>query len=111
MVFSLAKVLAAGPNSAYKAGDIVKLRDFETRTLKNPKYEAWVNNPMNKSNAKKVGEEPPEYISQLHTIFGPRVFMINPLAVNPVDTDWITYKVQELNVECLVKNPLKLLEL
>lgn len=110
MCFGIAKVLIAGSESKYKPGDIVKLRDFEARTLKNPAYGAWANNPYEKSNAKKVGEEPPEYISNLHKSFGSKMFMLNPISFLTEGTDWITYKVSQLNIECLIKNPLKLVK-
>lgn len=110
MCFGVAKVLIAGKESKYKAGDIVKLRDFEARTLKNPDYSAWVNNPYNRSNAKRVGEEPPEYVSNLHKSFGTKMFMLNPISFSTEGLDWITYKISSLNIECRIKNPLKLIK-
>lgn len=110
MTFSIGKVLLAGESCKYKKGDIVKLRDLEIKTLKNPRYEAWVSNPWSKSNAKKVGEAPPAHVSQAITVFGQKMFMINPLLVDVSDKDWITFKINEMNIEAKIKNPRKLLE-
>lgn len=111
MTFAIAKVLSSGPKSIYKPGDIVKLRDFEARTLKNPKYEMWDNNPYSKSNLKKVGEAPPEYTSAAMAVYGPRMFMLNPLSFEIKPQDWITFKISDQNVENKIKNPEDLLSI
>lgn len=109
MTFALAKVLSSGPESVYKAGDVIKLRDFETRTLKNPKNELWNNNSYSKSNLKKIGEAPPEYTSAAMAVYGPRMFMVNPLSLEIKPEDWITFKITDMNIENKIKEPLKLL--
>lgn len=109
MTFAIAKVLSAGPESLYNAGDIIKLRDFEARTLKNPKSEIWNNNAYSKSNLKKVGEAPPEYTSAAMAVYGPRMFMVNPLSLEIKPEDWITFKITDMNIENKIKEPLKLL--
>lgn len=62
-----AKVLAVGKGCEYnvKAGDIIKLQDHLTMTVKNPQYEAWLNNDMNKSNAQKIGDQPPRMLQPI----------------------------------------------
>lgn len=103
--FPVAKVLAAGPDSSYTAGDIVKLRDFEVRTIPNPKYEAWSNNPYSKSNMQKVGSEPQAVINNMRVVFQQKMFSLRPLAEHVSEEDYVTFKVADANLECKIKNP------
>ena len=108
--FSIAKVLNAGPESAYEQGDIVKLRDFETATIDNPRYEAWTNNPHNSSNMTKVGQEPPSTINNLMSIYKTKMFVMNPLKLELDDDDFITFKVFDANIDNPIKDPMRFIE-
>lgn len=107
--FSVGKVLATGPESEYSPGDIVKLRDWDTATMNNPRYEAWVNNPHNSSNMKKVGQEPPTSINNLMAKFSTRIFSVNPLLVEKPEDDWITFELTDMELGAPIKNPMELI--
>lgn len=100
--FPLGKVLAVGDGSAYKVGDIVKLKDYETSTISNPMYEAWIANPYSKANVERVGKEPEPYLQNLWTMHGPKLFRINPLKQKLSSTDWLTFKFADAHIECTV---------
>jgi len=108
--FPVAKVLIAGTDSVYKPGDIVKLRDFETRSIPNPKYEAWNNNPYSKSNLQRVGQEPQSTINNLRVVFQQKMFSLRPLDEHVSEDDYVTFKVADANVECKINNPHALLD-
>lgn len=102
--FSVGKVLAVGPVSDYKVGDIVKLKDFEVATIPNPAYEAWTNNPYSKSNAERVGKEPPRYLDNLQLSYAQRIFRIHPLRMELSSSDRVTFKLNNPHIECRVSN-------
>lgn len=108
--FPIGKILAAGDKSTYKKGDIVKLKDFEAGTIDNPRYEMWTNNPHNRSNMNKVGQEPPSTINNLMSIFKAKMFVINPLKLELDDDDYMTFKLFDANIENGIKDPLKFIE-
>lgn len=84
-VFPVGKVLQAGVDTGYKAGDIVRLRDNEVRTYVNPRYEMWINNEYSKSNIAnhQVGSAPPKYIQGLFTgVLGRKGFITNPFKLD-----------------------------
>lgn len=97
-ILPVAKVLVAGPETDYKAGDLVKMRDDETRTIENPRYEMWNNTPYDKSNMEKVGEAPPKYINKFFRTYGPNYFCLNPLKVEPDADDLLTIKIHQNRV-------------
>lgn len=104
--FSFAKVLAAGPESKYKAGEIVKLRDTDSLSIETSKYKSWVDNPMSKSNLKQKGEEPQRYVSNIFKSLGPYAFILNPLDLAKLDShvDDAVYKVSDAKIENVVKD-------
>lgn len=102
--FSIAKVIANGPEATYKVGEIVKLKDYDTAVIPNPAYEAWSNNPYSKSNAERVGVEPPRYLDNLQTAYAQRVFRINPLKLEMSESDKATFKLNNPHIECRVAN-------
>lgn len=104
--FSFAKVFAAGPDSPYKVGEIVKLRDVDTMSIETQKYREWVDNPYSKSNLKQVGEEPQRYLSNIFPKWGPHVFVLNPLNVEDFDLgeDDDLYKRDAAVVENRIKD-------
>ena len=103
--FSFAKVLASGPDSKYKPGDIVKLRDADVLSAESSKYIAWVENEYNRSNLKKIGQEPPRFVSNIYKVLGSRSFILNPLDVQSLDTnvDDSIYKLNDAKIENKVK--------
>lgn len=107
--YSFAKILAVGPESKYKQGQIVKLRDTDTLTIESAKYKQWVNNPMSKSNLKQQGEEPLRYVSNIHANYAAFTFILNPFDLNKLDehVDDCIYKVSDSKIE----NPVKDVEL
>jgi hypothetical protein len=108
--FSIGKVMAVGPDSEYKPGDIVKLRDFDTSTIDNPRYEAWVNNPYNNSTMNKVGQEPPATINNLMAMYHKKIFSVNPLLVDKPEDDYVTFELMDANISNGLKNPLKFIK-
>jgi hypothetical protein len=108
--FPVAKILIAGRESYYKAGDIVKLRDYDARTIPNPKYETWNNNPYSKSNVTRVGQEPQAVINNMRAAYGAKMFSLTPLAEQMEERDYVTYKLADANIECKILNPYGLLD-
>ncbi len=102
--FSIGRVIACGPESQYAVGDIVKLKDYDVATIPNPAYEAWANNPYSKSNATRVGQEPPRYLDNLQMAYGSKLFRINPLKLELSGTEMVTFKLNNPNIECRVRN-------
>ena len=104
--FSFAKVLASGPTSRYKAGDLVKLRDIDTLTIESSAYKNWVDNPMSKSNLKQQGTEPQQYVSNIFKTFGTYVFILNPSDLKKLDSnlDEAIYKVSDPKIENIIKD-------
>lgn len=102
--FPLAKVLNAGPDSEYKKGQIIKLRDYDTTYIKNPHYDAWVNNPLNKGNLDKVGQAPPAYMDNFVAVFSKKVFNLDPLDVDVILENLDTYLLNDPNIECELSN-------
>lgn len=103
---ALAKVLKAGPDARYKAGDIVRLRDFEAATIENPAYKKYVSavdkRPMGTAAS---SEEPQRWVSNLANYFQEKIFIINPLK-NTLDTeDFFTYKVSDGYISCKIIDP------
>ena len=104
--FSVAKVLASGPESKYKVNDIVKLRDTETLSIESSKYKTWVDNPMSKSNLKQKGEEPQRFISNIFKSLGSQAFILNPFDLENLDShvDDAIYKITERQIENPISN-------
>lgn len=104
--FSVAKVLASGPESKYSVNDIVKLRDTDTLSIESSKYKTWVDNPMSKSNLKQKGEEPQRFISNIFKTLGPQAFILNPFDLENLDAhvDDAVYKISERQIENPVAN-------
>jgi hypothetical protein len=103
--FAVARVLHSSPTSAYRKGEIVKLRDSDAATIPNPRYEMWVNNPYSKSNTERLGEEMPAVINNLWAAFGTKIFKINPLKQDMIKEDWLIFKINDANIECQITNP------
>jgi hypothetical protein len=91
--FSIAKVLKAGDEAGYSAGDIVKLYDFQVASIENPEYSMWMHNEYSKSNMKRVGEEPPKFLNNIGRYFGPKMIVLNPLKAVLEEDDFLTFKV------------------
>lgn len=101
-VFSIGKVLLASKESIYATGDFVKLRDYDTSTIPNPRYEAWVDNPHTKSNMERVGDSPKEMMNNLWQAHGSKIFRLNPLKQELSDSDWLTFKFADAHIECKI---------
>ena len=104
--FSFAKVLAVGPESKFKVGDIVKLNDSSVLSAESSKYVAWVKNGYNSSNLKKIGQEPPRFVSNIYQSMGKYSFIVNPLDVASLDTNIedSIYKINDNFVSVPVKD-------
>lgn len=100
--FPIGKVLASGSSSKYPTGTLVKLKDYDTSTIPNPRYEAWVNNPHSKSNMSRVGEEPAPYLENLWAAHSSKLFRLNPLKQELTETDWLTFKFADAHIECKI---------
>lgn len=99
--FSFAKVLATGPDSKYKPGEIVKLKDIDTLSIENSKYKQWKDNPLSKSNLEQKGKEPLRYMSNIFERLGPFTFVLNPFDVEKLDSgsDDCIYKLSDGKIE------------
>jgi hypothetical protein len=96
--FSIAKVLKAGIESGYEAGDFVKLYDFQVASIENPEYSMWNNNEYSKSNLKKIGQEPPKFLNNIGRFFGPKMIALNPLKAQLEEDDFLTFKVNPADI-------------
>ena len=105
MVFPVARVVAKGPNSFFKIGDFVKLKDYEASEIPNPAYELWTKNNMENGSLKKIGEAPPPVVSNFHVIHGKKCFNINPIRTNIDFADIKLFVLYEPNIECIINNP------
>lgn len=104
--FPIAKVLKAHPESVFKSGDFVKLGDYDAGTIKNPRYEAWVNNEYKDSNLDQIGTVPPKTISNFYNAFGKTVFVVNPLS-EVEELDYSVVSVFENSIVNKIKDPRK----
>lgn len=105
--FSIAKVLAAHKEGEYKQGDLVKLRDTDTLTIESAGYKKWADNKYNKGNLKKVGQEPPRYLSNIYKSMGQYRFILNPLNIVDLDMndeDEGIYKIPSNRIENKIKD-------
>ena len=109
MVFPVAKVVAVGPESFHKVGNFVKLKDFEASEIPNPAYELWAKNNMDNGSLKKVGEAPPAVVSNFHVIHGKKCFNVNPIQSKNDFADIKLFVLYEPNIECIIKDPKKLI--
>jgi hypothetical protein len=86
-VFPIAKVMQVGTQwkgIACKAGDFVRLKDWDGATLKNPRYEAWRKNDYSKNpdDLKPVGQAPPPVINRIWDAFSERLFSPDPFEMD-----------------------------
>lgn len=109
-IFPVAKVVTAGPDSIYKAGQVVKLKDFEACEVTNPNYELWVKNGMDKGSLSKIGDAPPATLNNFINLHGKKVFNPDPIKSNIVFDDMDLFVLFDPNIECTVIDPLKLLK-
>lgn len=109
MVFPVAKVVAVGPESFHKVGNFVKLKDFEASEIPNPAYEIWAKNGMENGSLKKVGEAPPAVVSNFHVVHGKKCFNVNPIQAKNDFSDIKLFVLYEPNIECIIKDPSKLI--
>ena len=112
--FPLAVVLAAGENAVYlkdgkevryQKGDVIKLKDKDSRVVKNPTYEQWISTDYEDSNMKKVGKEPPAKISNLHRSFGKYRCKVNPFDSVFNREDMFTFDLPSMYVEGVILEP------
>lgn len=96
--FSIAKVLKAGSEAGYQAGDFVKLYDFQVASIENPEYNLWINNEYSKSNMKQIGQEPPKFLNNIGRFFGPKMIALNPLKAQLEEDDFLTFKVNPADI-------------
>lgn len=108
-LFSIAKILNMSDGFkeelGLEVGDIVTLRDYDTATLVNPRYEIFTSSlEMNKSNAVNVSKEPSKYMNNIerkvHNVFYPR-----KLDVNTQFKDEYIFTGTTADVITKVKNP------
>lgn len=101
--FSIAKVLKAGADSGYTAGQFVKLYDFQVASIENPEYSLWNHNEYSKSNLKQIGQEPDRFMNNIGRFFGPKMVVLNPLKTKLEEDDFLTFKVTPADIA----NPIK----
>jgi hypothetical protein len=89
--FPIAKVLFAGDGAKYKKGDILRLKDWDAKTVVNPHRAVWDRNDMDKSNAIKIGTEPVRIFSNVHKKFVNNIFNVNPLNLSFDHDDNFTF--------------------
>lgn len=94
-VFPYAFVIKAGEkvfvgSRKVEAGDIIRLYDYKTKTIVNPKHIAYTENSEKNSSAERIGELPELYVSRLHNFYKDNVFMIDPTK-NPELEDYHTF--------------------
>jgi len=82
-VYPYAWVLKAGDNVKIddyhlQPGDIVRLWDYKTKTVVNPRHTAYTENPMENSNAEKLGNLPELVVSRLHYHYKEDQITIHP---------------------------------
>jgi hypothetical protein len=104
--FSIAKILAAGPDSKYEEGDLVKLKDVDTLTIESSQYRDWIKNEFSKGNLKQKGTEPSRFVSNIYQTFGPNAFILNPLDIISLDKeqDDSIFKVNDGKIENKINN-------
>ena len=78
-------------------GDLVRLFDFQAKTIVNPKHIAYIENGMSESNAERVGQEPEFYVNRLHENFKDDVYIIDPTK-DPDLLDYHTFLFNEPDV-------------
>lgn len=107
-IFSVAKVYAAGPESKYKKGDIVKMRDYEVASIENPAYslykEAMKERPLNAKVSDKV-KVPEKNINNLMYYFQDKIFVLNPIKKGNVKTDYFIFQVSDANITNRIIDP------
>lgn len=111
MYFGVGKVLGGSEDvlEKYPPGSHVSLRDSESATIINPRYDIWVNNDMNNSNAEKVGQEPPKYMSNMGKLQGNNFFVVDKIKVGVDNIDFDTLRLREANIVCSLENPEELI--
>lgn len=97
MTYPIAKVLQCGkffgldkegkPRKSYAAGSLVRLKDLETMTIENPRYEIATQNQYTKSNLKQEGTTPPKWWQKLWDTHARRMF-----ALDPFERDMMNWK-------------------
>lgn len=105
--FSIAKILAAGPDvEDYAVGDIVKLRDSDTASVESSKYRDFAKSEMANSNLKQSGAEPPRFLSNIYEKYGKYAFILKPLDLDEIDgkVDRNIYKVPSGFIENKIIN-------
>ncbi len=104
--FSIAKILAAGPESKYVQGDLVKLKDVDTLTIESSQYRDWIKNEFSKGNLKQKGTEPSRFVSNIYQTLGPNAFILNPLDIISLDKeqDDSIFKINDGKIENKISN-------
>lgn len=108
---AIGKVLGGDPEALeeYPAGSFVHLKDGDYATVPNPRYGLWANNSMNKSNAEKIGSEPPKYLNMIDNIRSRALFVIEKVKTKYSDADWNTFLLNKATIEGGVKDPMALI--
>lgn len=100
-----------GTKHRYQTGDFVKMKDKDARIVSNPDYEAWVDNAMANSNAKKVGTAPPDRIANLRRNFSKNSIKANPFDFRMTRDDLFTFNLDLVHIDGRVKDVRKFLEI
>jgi len=72
-------------------GDIIRLYDYKTKTIVNPKHIAYTENKESNSSAERLGELPEFYVSRLQNNYKDDVFIIHPTKEPDMD-DYHTFR-------------------
>ena len=104
--FGVARILAAGDKSRYKAGDIVKLKDYDTATIDNPQFTKWKELVAKRPVKTEVKtKEPHSTINNLLYSYQDKMFVINPIKACNDYEDYFVFKLHDGFIQNKIKNP------
>lgn len=107
-------VVAAGDEAKFndekiERGDVMRLWDWKTRSIENPKYRAFYENDGSDSNAQVQGIAPPKLVHRIYQYYGENVVFLDPCK-EPDILDYFTFNLAPYDFMGHLKNPKILLE-
>jgi hypothetical protein len=111
----LAWVVAAGSEAMFNGvkierGHIMRLWDWKTKSLENPKYRAYFENSDSQGNGQIQGVAPPKLVHRIYRYYAENVVFIDPTKTPDLD-DYFTFAIDAFdfmghitNPEILIKN-------
>lgn len=106
-------VIAAGEDANFNGekiepGHIMRLWDWKTRSIENPKYRAFYENEASNSNAQIQGVAPPKLVHRIYDYYSENVVFIDPCK-EPEIIDYFTFNMAPYDFWGHLKNPKLLL--